>query len=128
MRTQPDYWSQIYEAIYKRAKLSFHYSRADGTITLHNAVYPRQLFRWRGKRYLRAYCYFPADVRVFRVDRMSSLQVLQPMPPPARIERLVGLVVAALIVVLVFASLVLFSEKSTWKGLRKWFASQFGLH
>ncbi|MGH9783755.1 MAG: helix-turn-helix transcriptional regulator [Terriglobia bacterium] len=128
MPPEPDYWAQIYEAIYKRAKLSFHYSRADGTITLHNAVYPRQLFRWRGKQYLRAYCYFPADIRVFRLDRMSSLQVLAPTLPPTRTEKLVGLVGAVLIVVLVFTGLVLFSEKSAWRGLRKWFASQFGVH
>lgn len=128
MPPEPDYWSQIYEAIWKRARLSFDYARADGNVTLHNAVYPRQLFRWRGKRYLRAYCYFPADIRVFRLDRMSSLQVLAPTPAPTLTDKLIGFSAAALIILLIFAGLVLFSEKSTWRSLRKWFSSQLGLH
>lgn len=127
MPAEPDYWSQIYEAIYKRSKLSFHYARADGTVSLHNAVYPRKLFRWNGKRYLRAYCYFPADIRLFRLDRMSSLQVMPRATPPTLIDNLIAFVVAGLIILLIVAGLLLFSEKYTWRSLRKWVFSQLGV-
>lgn len=89
---KPRYFREIRAAIMEKRALSFVYERGDGGVVTHNAVYPRSLFRGIGRYYFRAYCHFPHDIRVFRLDRVRSLQVKpksepatnSPTTPPAR--------------------------------------------
>ena len=81
---KPKYFEKIRAAIIKKQGLSFVYEREDGEIITHNAVYPRHLFRKGNQFYFRAYCYFTGDTRVFRLDRIKSLQVKPKREPLTR--------------------------------------------
>ena len=81
---KPKYFEKIRAAIIKKQGLSFVYEREDGEIITHNAVYPRHLFQKGNQFYFRAYCYFTRDTRVFRLDRIKSLQVKPKREPLTR--------------------------------------------
>ncbi len=66
--------SAVRAALEQKAALSFTYSRADGQVSSHNAVYPTEIFAGRKHTYFKARCYFTRDVRSFRVDRIKSLR------------------------------------------------------
>ena len=76
-QTEQGYLPKLRDAIEKKEGISFRYSRADGHMTIHNAVYPRKIFKKGGYVFFRAYCHFTRDVRLFRLDRVQSLQLVQ---------------------------------------------------
>lgn len=76
-QTEEGYLPKLRDAIQKKDGISFRYSRADGHMTIHNAVYPREILRKGNYVFFRAYCHFTHDVRLFRLDRVQSLQLVQ---------------------------------------------------
>lgn len=115
---QPKYFEEVRAAIIEKQGLSFAYEREEGEIITHNAVYPRHLFRKDNRLYFRAYCHFSGDSRVFRLDRIKSLQVKPKQEPITRKQKILGVVVAVLVLFLVFLVLLLFSPKYRWRSLR----------
>jgi len=104
---KPKYFEEIRTAIIEKQGLSFVYEREDGEVITHNAVYPRQLFRKGNRLYFRAYCHFPGDTRVFRLDRIKSLQV-KPRQEPLTQKQMLGVIVVILAALLAFLALLLF--------------------
>ena len=90
---KPKYFEEIRAAIIEKQGLSFVYEREDGEIITHNAIYPRQLFRKDNRFYFRAYCYFPGDTRVFRLDRVKSLQAKPKQKPLTRRQQILGIAI-----------------------------------
>jgi predicted DNA-binding transcriptional regulator YafY len=105
---KPKYFEKIRTAIIKKQGLPFVYEREDGEIITHNAVYPRHLFQKGNQSYFRAYCYFTRDTRVFRLDRVKSLQVKQKQEPLTRKQKILEVVGAVLMIFLVFLLLLFF--------------------
>lgn len=121
------YFERIRAAIIEKQGLSFVYERQDGKIIIHNAVYPRQLFQKGNQFYFKAYCHFPGDTRVFRLDRIKSLQVKPKQEPLTKKQKILGVVVAVLVLFLAFLVLLLFSHKYRWRSLRHFIFIQLGL-
>jgi len=115
---KPAYFEEIRTAILEKQRLSFVYEREDGEIITHNAIYPRQIFRKGNRFYFRAYCHFPGDNRVFRLDRVKSLQVKPRHVIFAKRQQILGVIIAILLFLLVFLVLLLFSPKYRWRSLR----------
>lgn len=124
---KPRYFEEIRAAIIEKQGLSFVYEREDGEIITHNAVYPRHLFRKGNQFYFRAYCHFPGDTRVFRLDRVKSLQVKPKQEPLTRKQQIVGVVVVVLVLFLAFLVLLLFSHKYRWRSLRHFIFTHLGI-
>lgn len=124
---KPKYFERIRAAIIEKQGLSFVYERQDGKIIIHNAVYPRQLFQKGNQFYFKAYCHFPGDTRVFRLDRIKSLQVKPKQEPLTRKQKILGVVVAVLVLFLAFLVLLFFSHKYRWRSLRHFIFIQLGL-
>jgi predicted DNA-binding transcriptional regulator YafY len=115
---KPEYFEEIRTAIIEKQGLSFVYEREDGVIITHNAIYPRQLF-WKGNRfYFRAYCHFPGDTRVFRLDRVKSLQVKPRQVHFTKRQQILGVAIAIFVFLLVFLVFLLFSPTYRWHSLR----------
>ena len=124
---KPKYFEKIRAAIIKKQGISFVYEREDGEIFTHNAVYPRHLFRKGNQFYFRAYCYFTGDTRVFRVDRIKSLQVKPKQEPLTRKQKILEVVGAVLVLFLVFLLLLLFSRRYRWRSLRHFIFTYIGI-
>ena len=124
---KPKYFEKIRAAIIKKQGLSFVYEREDGEIITHNAVYPRHLFRKGNQFYFRAYCYFTGDTRVFRLDRIKSLQVKEKRVPLTRRQKILQIVGAVLMIFLVFLLLLLFSRRYWWRSLRHFIFTYIGI-
>jgi len=93
----------IRQAMDKRRPISFVYKNEKGEIVAHNAVYPRRVFQKANHMYLEAYCHFTSDVRLFRLDRISSLKVVTERTDRRRKQGTfswVTLVIAALAILL----------------------------
>jgi len=104
----PRYFEEIKSAIINKHVLSFVYEKEDGDVITHNAIYPRQLFRENNHFYFRAYCYFTDDTRVFRLDRIKSLQVkLKPKPLTWK-QKILIVAVVGFVLLVVFLALLLF--------------------
>ncbi|MGH7801882.1 MAG: helix-turn-helix transcriptional regulator [Thermodesulfobacteriota bacterium] len=104
---KPKYFEEIRTAIIEKQRLSFVYGREGGEVITHNAIYPRQLFQKGNRFYFRAYCHFPGDTRVFRLDRVKSLQV-KPRQEPLTQKQILGVAVVILAALLAFLALLLF--------------------
>lgn len=91
--TEQEHLTKLGEAIEQKEGISFKYLRPDGQITMHNAVYPREIFRNGEHTYFEAYCYFSRDVRSFRLDRVQSLWLTPKTEPISWRERIIILVV-----------------------------------
>ena len=124
---KPKYFEKIRAAIIKKQGLSFVYEREDGEIITHNAVYPRHLFRKGNQFYFRAYCHFTRDTRVFRLDRIKSLQVKPKQEPLTRKQKILEVVGAVLVLFLVFLLLLLFSRRYRWRSLRHFIFTYIGI-
>ncbi len=124
---KPKYFEKIRAAIIKKQGLSFVYEREDGEIITHNAVYPRHLFRKGNQFYFRAYCYFTGDTRVFRLDRIKSLQVKPKQELLTRKQKILEVVGAVLVLFLVFLLLLLFSRRYRWRSLRHFIFTYIGI-
>jgi len=124
---KPKYFEKIRAAIIKKQGLSFVYEREDGEIITHNAVYPRHLFRKGNQFYFRAYCYFTGDTRVFRLDRIKSLQVKPKQEPLTRKQKILEVVGAVLVLFLVFLLLLLFSRRYWGRSLRHFIFTYIGI-
>ena len=124
---KPKYFEKIRAAIIKKQGLSFVYEREDGEIITHNAVYPRHLFRKGNQFYFRAYCYFTGDTRVFRLDRIKSLQVKEKRVPLTRRQKILQIVGAVLMIFLVFLLLLLFSRRYWGRSLRHFIFTYIGI-
>jgi len=124
---KPKYFEKIRAAIIKKQGLSFVYERDDGEIITHNAVYPRHLFQKGNQFYFRAYCYFTRDTRVFRLDRIKSLQVKQKRQPLSRKQKILQVVGAIFMLFLVFLLLLLFSRRYRWRSLRHFIFTYIGI-
>lgn len=116
---RPKYFDEIATAIANRSGLSFVYERADGTIVTHNAVYPREQFQAGGQFYFRGYCYFSCDTRVFRFDRIKSLQVQPRAEARADRRQVLDIIIGILLLALVFLLLLLFGKKYSWRRARE---------
>ncbi len=104
-QTEQGYLPKLREAIEKKVGISFRYSRADGHITIHNAVYPREIFSKEKRTYFKAYCYFTRDVRSFRLDRVQSLrQTMKKKPLTLRDH-----VIVVVFILLIAASYVIWT-------------------
>ena len=68
---------EIQRAIAQRTSIFFQYHRADGQVTTHSAVYPRQIVRKGDQYFLKAYCQITRDVRLFRLDRLRLLPLIE---------------------------------------------------
>jgi len=124
---KPKYFEEIRAAIIKKQGLSFVYEREYGEIITHNAVYPRHLFRKGKQFYFRAYCYFTRDTRVFRLDRIKSLQVKPKQEPLTRKQKILEVVGAVFVLFLVFLLLLLFSRRYWWRSLRHCIFTYIGI-
>jgi predicted DNA-binding transcriptional regulator YafY len=124
---KPKYFEKIRAAITKKQGLSFVYEREDGEIITHNAVYPRHLFQKGNQFYFRAYCYFTRDTRVFRLDRIKSLQLKQKREPLTRKQKILEVVGAVVMLFLVFLLLLLFSRRYLWRSLRHFIFTYIGI-
>ena len=70
------YWEMIKMALQEHKLLCFEYTAHHGNRTLRT-VEPYQLV-WKGSHwYVQGYCYFRNDYRLFRLSRMSNLQIQQ---------------------------------------------------
>jgi len=108
----------IRAAIAADASLSFRYEKPDGTVTRHNAVYPKQLFDQGEHILVRAYCHFTRDSRIFRVDRIRAVRIrTRPQDYPLRYD-IAGALISLALLAAVFLSLLLFSPKYRWRQLR----------
>jgi predicted DNA-binding transcriptional regulator YafY len=124
---QPKYFEKIRAAIIEKQGLSFVYEREDGEIITHNAVYPRHLFQKGNQFYFKAYCYFTRDTRVFRLDRIKSLQVKKKREPLTRKQKILEIAGAVLMLFLVFLLLLLFSRRYWWRSLRHFIFRYIGI-
>jgi len=104
----PRYFEEIKSAIINKQALSFVYEKEDGEIITHNAIYPRQLFRRNDHSYFRAYCHFTNDTRVFRLDRIRSLQVKLKPEPLTRKQKIMIMAGVGFVLLVVFLALLLF--------------------
>jgi predicted DNA-binding transcriptional regulator YafY len=66
----------LHEACIDRRVLAFGYTREDGQCS-EREVRPLALYFWSGVWTLAAWCELRKDFRVFRIDRMQDLHVLQ---------------------------------------------------
>jgi|SRR3989304_7019307 len=115
---KPEYFEEIRTAIVEKQGLSFGYEREDGEFITHNAIYPRQLFSKGNRLYFKAYCHFPGDTRVFRLDRVKSLQVKPRHVTFTKRQQILGIIIAILLFLLAFLVLLLFSPTYRWRSLR----------
>ncbi len=105
-------------AIATKSAVSFRYHKADGTVTRHNAVYPKQLFEQGQHTLVRAYCHFTRDWRAFHVDRIRRIRIRRRLPQvPLRYE-ILGAAGAIALVITIFLLLLFFSPKYRWRQLR----------
>lgn len=124
---QQEYVQKIRGAIIEKQGVSFVYKRQDGETSTHNAVYPRQLFRRKGRFYVRAHCYFSGDTRLFRLDRIKSLEVTPKRKPLTRLQEILGPVFGIAFLLLVFVFFLLFSHKYSWRNLRRYIFTYLGI-
>jgi len=111
----------VQAAIAEELPVSFWYERSDGTVTRHNAVYPKVVFQQWHFTLMRAYCHFTRDFRVFRIDRIRSIRIGRRLPYISDRHQFSRVVVALVLVIALFAALFLFSPKY---GLRAGIASE----
>jgi hypothetical protein len=124
---QKQYFEQIMAAIKGHEGLSFNYVREDGQITTHNAVYPRQLFRRGNQFYFRAYCHFPGDTRLFRLDRVQSLHVMPKREPLTLRQKILSVILVIVGILIMFILLLLVSPKYRWRSIRRFIFTSFGI-
>jgi predicted DNA-binding transcriptional regulator YafY len=124
---QKQRFEQIMAAIKGKEGLSFNYVREDGQTTTHNAVYPRQLFRRGNQFYFRAYCHFPGDTRLFRLDRVQSLHVMPKREPLTRGQKILSAILVIVGILIVFMLLLLVSPKYRWRSLRRFIFTSLGI-
>lgn len=101
-QTEQGYLPKLRDAIEKKDGISFRYSRPDGHMTIHNAVYPREIFSKGKHTYFKAYCHFTKDVRLFRLDRLQSLRPT-PKKETLNLRELIIAVVVILLIPTLFA-------------------------
>lgn len=75
--TTPKEIGPLTQAIAQRREVSFEYFSHGRGASEQRTVRPYELFAQRGAWYLNAYCLSREDVRLFRVDRMQGLSVLE---------------------------------------------------
>ncbi len=66
----------LHEACIDRRVLAFAYTREDGQSS-EREVRPLALYFWSGVWTLAAWCELRKDFRMFRIDRMQDVQVLE---------------------------------------------------
>ncbi|CAB4333283.1 MAG: WYL domain-containing protein [Actinobacteria bacterium] len=71
---------QIIEAISKQQPLSIAYHSLYNDEFSHREIKPLELRIDKGVEYLFAYCYKASSFRVFRIDRIQSLEILEKNP------------------------------------------------
>jgi hypothetical protein len=114
-----DHLSEVlHAAIAADAGVSFLYEKPDGTITKHNAVYPKQLFHHGQHTLVRAYCHFTRDSRIFRVDRMRAVRIRRRLPHLPWWYEVAGAIGAIALLIAVVIFLLFYSPKYRWRQLR----------
>ena len=121
---QEEHRHNIEDAIKKRDAISFRYLRADGQRTRHNAVYPREIFEKGNHIFFRAYCHFTKDTRLFRLDRVQSLQLTSREEHFTTRREIIGVIVT---IVLAFLFLLFFSRRYRWHRLKEFIFMKLGI-
>ena len=106
--TQDDSVEVIQAAIAGKLPVSFRYERPDGRIARHRVVYPKEVFDKWHFTFMRAYCHFTPDSRVFRIDRIRSIRIARSLPDILDRHQLIMLV-ALVLLIAVFTSLFVLS-------------------
>lgn len=122
--TESEILEVIRQAIQSDKAVSFRYRNSDGQFTTHNAIYPKRIFTGGDHRLFEAYCHFTGDIRLFRVDRVQRLQFGRLGAPVGLLYWIGAFVFAAVVLILVFAVLILFSPTYRWRQVREFLLDQ----
>lgn len=85
--TAPRELAPLTQAIAQRREVAFDYFSPSRSASEPRRVRPLELFSHRGAWYLDAFCLSREEARLFRVDRMQGLQVLEATFPPVESRR-----------------------------------------
>jgi len=85
--TTPREIAPLTQAVAQRREVRFDYFSPGRGAFEPRTVRPHELFAHRGAWYLDAYCLAREDVRLFRVDRMQNLTLLDGTFPPVEARR-----------------------------------------
>lgn len=120
---EKEHLSIIEEAIKGKKAISFKYLKPNDQLTIHNAVYPKEIFQKESHIFFKAYCHFTRDTRFFRIDRGQSLQLASRRLHLTRRD-IIG---AILFFLGIFLFFLFFSQKYRWRNLRNYLSKKLGI-
>lgn len=84
----PERWVPLLQrAVDEQRALALRYYTATRDATTERTVDPLRVFEMDGRKYLEAWCRLAEGMRVFRVDRMEQVDLLdEPAQPPADVQ------------------------------------------